>query len=358
MSSTLLNECQPDQIEKNEIGCHGHSDTTMKNLVFGLFLAAMSLLVVFGFFEAYVRVTQTNVDNFDIEMWRYAQDMKRVSSIKGMGHEHVPNVSGTYMSVPVTINSVGWRDQEYSLEKPQDTVRIMMLGDSVTFGWGAPPEGVTSTVLESLLNREGTSLHYQVLNTGIGNSNTAMQTAYFVNEGHRYQPDIVVLNYFINDAEPTPSRSQSFFVEHSYAAVFLAGRFDVLMRSYFGRGDWLSYYRDLYQDDKSGWSATQEAIRQLVAFCEQHQMKFLIANYPELHQVSPYPFQQVTDLIAAQADRFHTPFIDLLSTVKQETPSSLWVTPTDAHPNGKAGNLFARGLQKALAEHFPEYFKR
>ncbi|MCA9472532.1 MAG: GDSL-type esterase/lipase family protein [Nitrospirales bacterium] len=330
----------------------------MKNLVFGLVLVAMSLVVVWGLAEVYVRGTQTHVDNFDIEMWRYAQDMKRVSSIPGMGHEHVPNVSGTYMSVPVTINSVGWRDQDYSLEKPKDTVRIMMLGDSVTFGWGAPPEGVTSMVLESLLNQDGTSRRYEVLNTGIGNSNTAMQTAYFLNEGFRFQPDIVVLNYFINDAEPTPSRSQSFLVEHSYAMVFLAGRFDVLMRSYFGRGDWLSYYRGLYDEDQPGWLAAREAIRQLVKFCEQHDMKFLIVNYPELHQVSPYPFQHVTDLLASEASRYDTPFIDLLSTVQQENPRTLWVTPTDAHPNSKAGTLFAQGLQRALAEHFPEYFSR
>ena len=170
-----------------------------------------------------------------------------------MGHEHVPNQSGVYMSVPVSINSVGWRDREYSLKKPDHTVRIMMLGDSVTFGWGAPPEGVTSNVLESLMNQSENSRHYEVLNTGIGNTNTAMQTAYFLNEGFRYQPDIVVLNYFINDAEPTPSRKQSFFVEHFYAAVFLAGRLDVLMRSYFERGDWKTYYKNLYGENQSGW---------------------------------------------------------------------------------------------------------
>ncbi len=89
----------------------------MKNLVFAVCLAGMSLLIVFGLFEGFVRITQTDVKNFDIEMWRYARDLKRVSDIPGMGHEHVPDTSGVYMSVPVTINSAGWRDKEYSLEK-------------------------------------------------------------------------------------------------------------------------------------------------------------------------------------------------------------------------------------------------
>ncbi|WP_447971246.1 SGNH/GDSL hydrolase family protein [Nitrospira sp. M1] len=328
----------------------------MKNIIFGVLLALMSLLVVFGVFEVYVRVTQANTNNFDIEMWRYARDIKRVSKIPGMGHEHVPNQSGTYMGVPVAINAVGWRDKDYTVEKPNDVVRIMMLGDSVTFGWGAEPEGVTSYVLESLLNQQESPKGFEVLNTGIGNTNTAMQTAYFLHEGFRYDPDIVVLNYFINDAEPTPSRTQNVFVEHSYAAVFFAGRLDVFMRSYFGRGDWLSYYRDLYAERQSGWVATQEAIRQLVEFCREQNIQVIMVNYPELHQVAPYPFTQVTDLIARQAESLNVPFLDLLPAVQAEEPHSLWVTPTDAHPNGKAGNLFARRLQQALLEHFPQYF--
>ena len=83
---------------------------------------------------------------------------------------------------------------------------------------------------------------YEVLNTGIGNTNTAVQSAYFLNEGHRFKPDVVVLNYFIDDAQPTPARKENFLVENFYAAVFLAGRPDVFMRTCFGRGGWRSFW--------------------------------------------------------------------------------------------------------------------
>ena len=36
----------------------------MKNIVFAVCLAGMSLLVVFGLFEGYVRITQTDVKKF------------------------------------------------------------------------------------------------------------------------------------------------------------------------------------------------------------------------------------------------------------------------------------------------------
>ena len=54
-----------------------------------------------------------------------------------------------------------------------------------------------------------------------------------------------------------------------------------------------------------------------------------------------------------------TPFVDLLPAVAAVTPpESLWVTSTDAHPNGKAATLYAELLQKTLEADFPEIMKR
>ena len=89
----------------------------------GFIVVAISLLVSFGLLEVYTRVFEADGQNFDIEMWRYAQDLKRVSDIPGMGHEHVPGGEGIYMGVPVKINSVGWRDEEHPLEKPAASSR-------------------------------------------------------------------------------------------------------------------------------------------------------------------------------------------------------------------------------------------
>ena len=325
----------------------------MKNLIFGIFTTLVTLVVVALFLEVYVRLMHTDGNNFDIEMWRYASDLKQVSAIEGAGHEHVPGRSGVYMGVPVAINSVGWRDDEYSVEKTEGVSRIMMLGDSLAFGWGAPPEDVTSYRLEKMLNQDS-GRKYEVLNTGIGNTNTAMQTAFFLNRGYRYKPDIVVLNYFINDAEPTPKRKESFFIENFYAAVYFSGRFDLLMRKYFGKTDWKAYYRDLYRDDQPGWRAAKSAFEALSRYCKEQGIELVVVHYPELHELSPYPFQEVTDLLHAEVEAAGRPFLDLLPVATDEDPVSLWVTETDAHPNGKAAGLYATELRKFLAEKFPD----
>ena len=67
-----------------------------------------------------------------------------------------------------------------------------MLGDSMTLGWGAKQP--FSNILNSQI------LSHDVLNAGIGNTNTIMQISNFLqNYKEKYTYEIIVLNFFIND---------------------------------------------------------------------------------------------------------------------------------------------------------------
>jgi lysophospholipase L1-like esterase len=326
----------------------------MRDLLMAVALTLASMATGFGLLEAYVRLTQSDGSNFDIEMWRYARDMKVVSPVAAIGHEHKPGTSGVYMGVPVAISSQGLRDREYALDKPAGAVRILMVGDSLTFGWGAPAHDTTAARLAARLDEGRGERRYEVINAGIGNTNTAMQVAYVEHRLLRFDPDLVLLNYFINDAEPTPTRMRGLLIEHSYAAVYLAGRIDVLRRTYLGRSDWREYYRGLYEDTQPGWLAAKSAIARLAAVCRERGIPLLVVNYPELHELDPYPFSRETGLVRAEADRHGLPFLDLLPAVRGVRPESLWVTPTDAHPNATAAERFAALIHAALRARYPE----
>jgi hypothetical protein len=204
------------------------------------------------------------------------------------------------------------------------------------------------------MNADGGARRYEVINSGIGNTNTAMQVAYFEHKLVQFDPDLVLLNYFINDAEPTPRRTSSLLIERSYAAVYLAGRIDLLQRTYLGRSDWREYYRGLYRDTQPGWAATAHAVGRLAVLCRERGLPLLVVNYPELHELDPYPFTRETELVRALAERHGLPFVDLLPAVRGVQPSSLWVTPTDAHPNAMAAERFAGLIQRTLIALYPE----
>jgi lysophospholipase L1-like esterase len=319
-------------------------------------LLICSLLVAGLVAELASRWVLDNGMNFDLEMWKYAKDIKRVRSNPEIAHEHTPGTSGVFMGVAVSINSMGLRDREYPLEKPPDSVRVLMLGDSLTFGWGVKLEDTPAKILESTLNRDGSGKTYEVINSGVGNYNTRMEVAYFLDRGRLLKPDVVVLNYFINDAEPTPRRKNNPLDEISYAAVLLSGAFDTVARSYFGRADWKAYYRGLYVPQSPDWAATQDAIKQLIDYCMNAGIKVMVVNYPELHELRDYPFSSVTTAIAQISAEEGVPFVDLLPSVQDKDPASLWVSPGDAHPNAVANTEYAMTLARALRANFPNLF--
>ena len=199
--------------------------------------------------EALVRLVADDGMQFDLEMWKYARDVKVVADDPLMGHKHGPGRRARLMGVEFETNSKGLRDREFSRERTPGVKRIMMLGDSLTVGWGVPMEQTFSKRVEQLYRGRGESV--EVINTGVGNYNTVQEVQFFLTEGKSYRPDIVVLNYFVNDAEPVPeSRPPGWLLRKCSACVFALGRIDTLGRMFSAKQDWAEYYLGLYDNGR------------------------------------------------------------------------------------------------------------
>jgi len=124
-----------------------------------------------------------------------------------LGWRNIPNWEATTFDQPLTINSRGLRDREYSLRKPANTIRILVLGDSYTWGYGVGNKQVYTEVMEDELLK-GTSC--QVLNCGVSGWGTDQQYLFLKNEGFTYQPDIVVVSFFFGNDFREIRTSQSY----------------------------------------------------------------------------------------------------------------------------------------------------
>ncbi len=176
----------------------------MKRWMGNLGAFAGSAAVMALLFELACRTVLNTGSQYHIEMWKYAVQLKRISANPEIGHEHVPGGHARLMDAEVSINADGLRDREHAKAKAPGEVRIMMLGDSTMFGWGVKQDETIAKHVEQFLNSQAPDTFVEVINTGVGNYNTAMEVAYFLERGVAFKPDVVVLNYFINDAEPTP----------------------------------------------------------------------------------------------------------------------------------------------------------
>jgi len=100
------------------------------------------------------------------------------------------------------INSDGFRDREFPVAK-SEVKRIMMLGDSVTFGRGVPLESTFPKLLEQLFNRnDRTGRRYEVMNVGVPGYNTRQELEFFEVKGRKYAPDLLVITWILNDCWP------------------------------------------------------------------------------------------------------------------------------------------------------------
>ncbi|HUQ87604.1 MAG TPA: GDSL-type esterase/lipase family protein [Vicinamibacterales bacterium] len=136
------------------------------------------------------------------------------------GQRLSPGYDGWFAGVPVRINSMGFRDRkEYSLEKSANTFRILVLGDSVTFGHGTLDETTYPYLLEQQLRKWRPDVKWEVWNLGVPGYNTGQELAYLEEIGPRAQPDLVIVGFYPNDFSGDNSPSQRGVLVRSAAPV-------------------------------------------------------------------------------------------------------------------------------------------
>ncbi|MFA6357359.1 MAG: SGNH/GDSL hydrolase family protein [Candidatus Omnitrophota bacterium] len=125
--------------------------------------------------------------------------------------------TGQHVKIPPTtikISSQGIRDGEYSINKPLGVYRVVILGDSVAFGWGVELEQTFGKYLEKMLNEYGAQ-KYEVINFSVPGYNTVQEVATLESKCLLYRPDLVIFSICGNDYQPAFNYLYPFaFLQH------------------------------------------------------------------------------------------------------------------------------------------------
>ncbi len=90
-------------------------------------------------------------------------------------------------------------DQEFQYKKPNDTFRILMLGNSIFMGLGVENVELFSKNLQDILNKRSIGKRVEVINFS-GVAWSAIEFLKFLkSEGYKYQPDLVIVSQGEND---------------------------------------------------------------------------------------------------------------------------------------------------------------
>jgi hypothetical protein len=312
-------------------------------VAFNIFLIVVASLLCLFALEGLTRLVLDDGMLYELEMWKYAREVKTRDLRPDLGHRHRPQAEAQLMGVDVRTNARGLRGPAIAENAAPGVARIAFVGDSTTFGWGvAEKETFARQVIEELV-KAGRKV--DGFNLGVGNYNTLQELTLFREVGAALKPDIVALSYFINDAEPIPKYTDTGWLsEHSAAWVVGGYRVDSLFRQFGEAPDWKRYYRDLYEPKAAGWMQTQKALADFATVTRGLGAELVVFHIPELRELKPYPFSDITAKVQAVVEKAGVPFVDLLPTVENLEPASLWVTVPDPHPNGRAATAFTKAM--------------
>ena len=104
-----------------------------------------------------------------------------------------PGFQGLVHDAWTTVNARGYRGREYGPRKAPGRTRIVMLGDSITFGHRVRDDQTFSAILDSRTGR------FEVVNLGVEGYGTDQELIVLQGEGLGYRPDVVILNFCPND---------------------------------------------------------------------------------------------------------------------------------------------------------------
>lgn len=97
-------------------------------------------------------------------------------------------------NILVNTNSKGFRGkEEYSYSKPKNKVRILIIGDSFSFGTDVNDNETFPYYLQKMLPNT------EIINMGVAGYGNDQMLIYLKNTGIKYKPDIVILGAILGD---------------------------------------------------------------------------------------------------------------------------------------------------------------
>lgn len=248
------------------------------------------------------------------------------------------------------INAQGFRGPDVALEKPPGVRRVLVVGDSFAFGEGVRFE---DTLGEQLEHRLGAGV--EVVNLGVSGANTLAELSFLRHRGVRFQPDLVLWIYVLNDAgagglnlwEDFTETYEARWLKSSYLVSHLYAR---IGRRILGR----RYIDQLVESSKSQrnkWERSLARLSEARLVAEGAGARFAVAIFPFMYRLDDtYPFADFHRLVARHCRAEGIAVLDLLDAFRGQTDTDLWVHPSDQHPNEVAHRIAAAALERFVVD--------
>lgn len=364
----------------------------MKNFLKASLLVMFSIIISLVLGEILLRIIAPQ--RLDNNLALYVADDTLVFRMK-------ENYSGIYASsefeVPVKISSIGLRNEEIEPKAP-NTLRILGLGDSFTFGNGVTMEQTYLYQLERCLPTYN-SRRTEVINGGVPAYSPLQESRFLKTQGMKLAPDIVVMGFFVGndfvesgdyfDSSGAPTLSvkdgslkstkggdgergivrsitspfRSFLSTRSHLYVFLRDRSSQLL-SKFGLRPF-NLPPEFCEVEFSArmterWSGTQSVLTDLAHFTKQNGQRFIVVILPAIYQVYSSSWNEYITALKLDPNRYDLDkpqklladfftargieFVDALPLLRAHAKDATLCFPVDGHLTAEGHQVVAQAL--------------
>jgi lysophospholipase L1-like esterase len=306
-----------------------------------------------------------------------------------------------YVSPNVKTNSMGLRSPEVAIPKPSGTLRVLLLGDSFTFGLRALDKDLFARRIEERLKEKAAPATVEVINAGVLSYCPLLEYLQYRQQLHILEPDLVVLNFDMSDVQDHLAYSRDlsasaeglplFVTEPSLRRQVPSAMPKLLLFEWLGRRiqgirgrvqstlEGVAFVRD---QDRYLWAldggpdmdaeakSTMAPITDLAALLRHHNIPLALATYPQPWQVSAdatplppirgqygigYNTAHLNDRpfrkLAAFAAEQQIPFVDATPEFRRDAkPASLFLS-NDFHFSAAGHALYGRVVSDFISDH-------
>lgn len=277
----------------------------------------------------------------------------RRSSVPGLPFELTPGAHGTYAGAEVSINALGQRGPEIERAKPPGTFRVVAIGDSLTFGYGAPQDDVWPAALERRLGADPSRVGaraVQVVNLGVSAYNSANEARVLEAKALDFDPDVIVVGYFLNDPQiaPLPALQRWFRTPALWERSHLLRLADAWLFARAKARHGNDAYRYLHDEDGDGWRMVTKAFGDMHRAASARGVPVIVATLPAFPPTPDWKDYRWADLHARVIDAARAAGLDAIDTVPEFLASG--AKPRDQcvdfeHPNGAGAEVIARAVE-------------
>ncbi|MBW2416881.1 MAG: SGNH/GDSL hydrolase family protein [Deltaproteobacteria bacterium] len=255
------------------------------------------------------------------------------------------------------LNSDGLRDRDYTIKKPPGTVRIIALGDSVTYGFRIELDATYAKRLEALLNGETDGPRYEVINFGVDGYNTRQELERFRQKGRRYRPDLLLIGYTMNDVLDAEALLNILGGapaggEWSLRSMLSSSRFVSWVRQRATRVDLSesprAYFVHLYSQ-RHNWRIVASSFAELAALAKNDGFDVLLVIFPYFDTMTPYRYSAIHGFVEREARKNGFNVLDLLGAFEAHALDEVRLSPSDpVHPSREGHAIAARAIHAHL----------